>query len=230
MQPDQNRSLLEWGGVLWERELRSDFQILAEMPSREAQRCVEVLRRKRGDAAQITAALLRRANLPKTAWERNDPTVLDGFESAMAVPSSRELQRDLSPRPPPPRKVRKAILARCKEVLGRPSHETGSTLLFERTDGPVRISTAVVCGGRLVDAHYYRNVFAVLPDENGWHRPLLSGISFLHLLGLSGHTVFNLMREGDEEVIAAFIARDSTEFFEQFRRYLPREWAQFDPR
>jgi len=38
------------------------------------------------------------------------------------------------------------------------------------------------------------------------------------------------MREGDEEVIAAFIARDSTEFFEQFRRYLPREWAQFDPR
>jgi hypothetical protein len=191
------------------------------MPSREAQRCTEVLRNKREDADRITGALLRRANLQRDAWNPDDLAILDTFDSAMALPSSRELRRDPSARPPPPRKVRKAVLARCEAVLGKPTHETGSTLLFEKIEGAVRITTSVVCGGRLVDAHYYYNVSAATPDHTGWHRPLLSGISFLHLLGLHGHTVFNLMGEGDEATVAEFIARDATEFFADFSDYLP---------
>jgi len=216
----RNRSVLEWGIALWHRELETGLQRLAELPSREAQRCAEVLRNRRDDADRITGALLRRANLQRNAWKPDDLAILDSFDSAMALPSSTELRRDPTARHPAPRKIRRAVLARCAAILGAPVHESGSTLFFEKVEGAARITTTVVCGGRLVDPHYNFSVFAATPDDAGWHRPLLSGISFLHLLGLHGYTVFNLMSEGDEVTVAEFIASDAADFFADFSDYL----------
>src|SRR5436190_6551848 len=117
--------LLNWGVARWKRELASDYRRLGSIPSRQAQRCAEILRAKRDEAESITAALIRRAHLPKDSRHSEDAVRLVLFDTMMSVPAASELRTDPHSLPPSIPKVRKAMLAHCSEVLGEPTNEGG---------------------------------------------------------------------------------------------------------